>query len=136
MFTRRRKLILIGLLLLVIVTAFSATGIAFAQASPNFDLACWSIFSAGGGATYSDSYTMVSALGQWYGATAVPNLNDPSRKTVLLSGYIQDWDLLDRPPAPGADPPPPGQFIQAYLPWVSQFAQTLRNCPSDGELAR
>ena len=132
MLPRHRRHIQIALLLLAIVTAFSATGIVFAQASDNFDLACWAIFSAGGGATHSDNYTMVSALGQWYGATAIPDLDDPSREVVQLSGYIQDWDLLDGPSVPGANPPPPGQFIQAYLPWVSQFAQTLRECPDKG----
>jgi hypothetical protein len=125
-----RRRIQIVLLLLAVVAALSATGIVFAQASQNYDLGCWAILSSGGGTTYTNNYTIVSAMGQWYGPAIVTATTNPTY--TLSSGYIQDWDLLDGPPTPGASPPPPGQFIQAYLPWVSQFVQTLRTCPNEG----
>ena len=130
MFTRYRELFQIGLLILVVITAFSTTGTAFAQASRSHDLGCWAILSAGGGVTVSKNYKVVSAMGQWYAPAIISAPSDP--QYGLSSGYIQDWDLLDGPPIPGADPPPPGQFIQAYLPRISQFVQTLRNCPNEG----
>ena len=87
----RRTIRMALLLILTAITALSVSGIAAAQSSPRFDLACWGVITPGGDLrTIGGSnvrFTLADSVGQWtlgesYG----------SRYTVR-SGYLSAFGV-------------------------------------------
>jgi hypothetical protein len=64
---KRKKMLAVSLVLLVILLL---AGLAFAQASPNFDGA-WSRFASGGGTRQSEHTQVQDILGQWVSQSPV-----------------------------------------------------------------
>ena len=97
---------------------------AMAQQSAQFDLACWSVTTGGGGARSSGNFRMTDALGQnGGGASASTNFQ-------MRVGVVQSLDFLQPTPTPIVTPaPPPSGTVTINLPIISSYVVIQRTCP-------
>jgi hypothetical protein len=113
------KFIVVGLIVMLVI--LSASGLALAQSSANFDLGCWGVFTTTGGESASPTFRLSAAVGQ-VAAGTVDSLN-----ARLRIGYQQDWRTLQPvAPTPGPTVPPWGPDV--YLPIISRYVHITRSC--------
>ena len=109
---RKRVLYPLLMVALISIILLSATGVAFAQATQQYDMKCWGIISNGGGVRTSNAYLMLDSFGQQFtGASQSPSYQ-------LRAGYVQE-----RPVAPT----PPQYDNKLYLP-IAETAVALGVC--------
>lgn len=114
--SRRRRLLLAGLLTLILL---SFAGAAFAQSSELFDLGCWGTFTSAGGRSTATSFTVSGVLGQ----TAAGQSGATS--FTVRGGYAQDWRTLTPPPSVVPNDPGPERV---YFPLLGSFNRIVRPC--------
>lgn len=116
---RRRKFMLV--VLLVVLVALSASGLALAQASPRFDLGCWGALTTAGGEQQTTNFRLTYTLGQVIaGGVASPNVQ-------LRIGYSQDWRTL-QPAIPTPGPTITAGTESLYLPLIGRYVSMVRSC--------
>lgn len=123
---------------IVMLAAVLVAGIAVAQSSTNFNLACWGVMTGGGGDRGSTSYRLTDAFGQTAGtengaiAIVSPNFQ-------LRPGYAQNFSYLSTLPGTSVA----ATSIQApavmttdvitvgfYIPLLNTYMPTIFNCPT------
>ena len=114
---------LLAMALLIVSTAaasLSITGMAVAQASPRYDLACWGVMTAGGdvhtiklAGTQRTRRTLMDSIGQWtIGDSSSPRYN-------LSSGYMPAFAQNSSSMASG-DTIAASSGIELYFPLLQQ----------------
>ena len=104
--TRRKRIIYtLATLMFVAVILLSATSVALAQVSQNYNLQCWGVIADGGGLRESPQYKLLDSFGQQFAGQS------NSSSYIVRSGYVQS-SVTGSPPVP----PPTGNLL--YLPIV------------------
>lgn len=135
---RLRRGLQITVIGIVVLAAVAVAGIAVAQSSTNFNLACWGVATGGGGNRGSTSYLLTDAFGQTTGtengaiALVSPNFQ-------LRPGYAQNFSYLSNLPSAAVTT----ATIQAptiattdvitagfYVPLLNSFVPAIFNCPT------
>lgn len=116
---RGDKFITVSLIVLLLILA--ASGLALAQASTQFDLGCWGVFTNAGGTMTSPTFRVTAAVGQ-VTAGVVESAN-----TRLRIGYQQDWRTLQPPVVAPSPTRTPGSF-SVYLPMINRYVRITRSC--------
>ena len=101
---RKRLFYTLATLLFVAVILLSATSVALAQVSQNYNLQCWGVIADGGGLRTSSQYILLDSFGQQFAGQS------NSSSYIVRSGYVQS--SVTAPPVP----PPTGNLL--YLPIV------------------
>jgi hypothetical protein len=116
------------LLALLIVSLFSAGGVALAQSSNSYDLGCWSVALGGGGERSSSNFRIVDSFGYWAHSGV-----QSGGTAGLRPGFIwaapagSGTTLASAAPALSAASPLDGGVL--YLPIVSNYIRVVRTCP-------
>lgn len=116
---QRWKFIAVGLIVGLVI--LSASRLASAQASANFDLGCWGVFTTTGGESASASFRVSAAAGQVVAGT----VDSPNAR--LRIGYLQDWRTL-QPIVPTPAPTVTPGTLNVYLPVISRYVHITRSC--------
>lgn len=116
---RRTTAIRLVLLVLALGGALSASRLALAQSTNQFDLACWGVFTTGGGLRSSANVRVQDAFGQ----LAVGDMVSPT--AIVRQGHVQRF-FVDTTPPP--DPQPVTGENLIYLSSVWGFLKLIRGC--------
>ena len=116
---RRTTAIRLVLLVLALVGALSASGLALAQSTNQFDLACWGIFTTGGDLRASTNARVQDAFGH----LAVGDMVSPT--VIVRQGHVQRF-FIDTTPPPEPQPVTGENLI--YLSSVWGFLKLVRGC--------
>ncbi len=115
------KKVKLGFLLVAIVSALSVTGLALAQATNLYDLACWYSVNNGGGQRFSTTIQLQDALG-----TTAPGISG-SQTVILRAGHTQNWYVApDTGPVPTPEPITGDNLV--FLSSVWSYVKQLRPC--------
>ena len=113
---RRRLLYTLATLMFVAVILLSATSVALAQISQNYNLQCWGLIADGGGLRTSGQYILLDSFGQQFAGQS------SSSTYIVRSGYVQDR------PGGGSTPVPPPSGELDYFPMIVRAATTVGVC--------
>ena len=116
---KRVKLIVI---MAALLAGLAISGLALAQASPNFDLGCSGVLSTAGGVAVSPNFRLFDSLGQTVAGRA------ESANFRLRIGYIQNWSVLEASTVPASVAPAQGDGATLYFPFVAKFVAAIRQC--------
>jgi hypothetical protein len=123
MHKRRISTLKLLLLTLAVIAALGVSGLALAQSSTLFDLACWGIFTNGGEVRVSTSAEIRDTFGQ----PAVGTMSSPT--VIIRSGYAQNWSA---PTVAQAQVEPAGEPISrtnvVHMPLLWSFIKQARSC--------
>lgn len=112
----RRSLVLFIVLALLLVT----TGTVLAQATLNYDLACRSALTSGGGTIVHGATASTGALGQFGAGTS------QSATYGVHGGYIQ---AIPKTTVTTASAPAlADQGNSVFIPWLSRAGRIIRAC--------
>jgi hypothetical protein len=116
---KRVKLIVV---LAALIAGLAVSGLALAQASPNFDLGCSGVLSTAGGVAVSPTFRLFDSLGQTVaGRAASPNFR-------VQIGYIQNWSVLEASTAQANLSPAQVDGVTLYFPFAARFVAAVRQC--------
>jgi hypothetical protein len=116
---RRTTAIRLLLLALALVGSLSASGLALAQSTGQFDLACWGVFTAGGDLRVSTNARVQDAFGH----LAVGDMISPT--ALVRQGHVQRHFIA---PTPAPDPQPVTGENLVFLSSVWGFLKLVRGC--------
>lgn len=115
--TRRKRLFYtLATLMFVAVILLSATSVALAQVSQNYNLQCWGVIADGGGLRTSNEYILLDSFGQQFAGQS------SSSSYIVRSGYVQESLVGGSVPVP----PPSGEL--SYFPLIVRAATTVGVC--------
>lgn len=119
---KQRKMVKATLLIMAAVLAVSVAGVAWAQASNNYDMACWGALTSTTGLQTSNNFAAVAALGEpVIGRSTSANFS-------LNTGFHVDFTTLGTGvPDPGPEITPAGDQ-KLYMPFLSRMVRTVRTC--------
>jgi hypothetical protein len=116
---RRTTAIHLVLLVLALVSALSASGLALAQSTNQYDLSCWGIFTTGGDLRVSTNARVQDAFGH----LAVGDM--VSLTAIVRQGHVQRF-FVNTTSTP--DPQPVTGENLIYLSSVWGFLKLIRGC--------